>query len=259
MSTDQEWEKWGKIDPYFAVLTLAKFRAANLTQETKAEFFESGKDHIRHILKICQQQLDQAFTPRRALDFGCGTGRLIVPLAAIAEQVVGLDVSDAMISEAAKNCKELSISNASLLKSDDSLSSLSGSFDFIHSFIVFQHIPAPRGKQIFVNLLNHLEAGGIGAMQFTYAKTKYEKNYGMETIRERLLNPLKKLVKAFLRILPHRDPEMQMNLYNLNELLFLIQRQGIRNVYVEYTNHEGQLGVFLFFQKPRKVSESTAN
>ncbi|MBW4582303.1 MAG: class I SAM-dependent methyltransferase [Tildeniella nuda ZEHNDER 1965/U140] len=258
MSTDQEWEKWGKVDPYFAVITNAKFRAENLTQEAKEEFFEFGKDHVSHVLEVCRQHLDQGFTPKRALDFGCGTGRIVMPLAEIAEHVVGLDVSNSMLDEACKNCEERSISNVSFLKSDDNLFSLDGCFDFIHSALVFQHIAPSRGKLILMNLLKHLENGGIGAMQFTYAKTKYEKSYGLETSGERLLNPLKKLVKAFLRVLPHRDPEMQMNLYNLNELLFLIQSTGICNFYVEYTDHEGQLGVFLFFQKFRKVKETNA-
>ena len=253
MSTDQEWEKWGKVDPYFAVITHAKFRRANLTQNAKTEFFESGEDDVRHVLEICRQHLDHGFIPKRALDFGCGTGRVLIPLAKVAEQVVGLDVSDSMLSEAHKNCEEFSVSNISLLKSDDDLSSLNGCFNFIHSFIVFQHIDTSRGKRIFINLLNHLEDGGIGAIQFTYAKTKYEDNYGLETTKAKLLNPLKKLVKAFLRMLPYRDPEMQMNSYNLNELLFLIQSVGICNFYVEYTNHEGKLGVFLFFQKAKRA------
>ncbi|MBW4473318.1 MAG: class I SAM-dependent methyltransferase [Stenomitos rutilans HA7619-LM2] len=197
MGTDQEWEKWGQVDPYFAVLTHAKFRTGNLTQEAKAEFFESGKDHIRHVLEVCRQHLDQGFTPKRALDFGCGTGRIVIPLAKIAEQVVGLDVSDSMLGEASQNCEEYSMNNIILIKSDDSLSSLSGKFDFIHSFLVFQHIAPSRGKHILINLLKHLEDGGIGALHFTYAKLKYEKNYGLETTRENLLNPLKKFVKAF--------------------------------------------------------------
>lgn len=249
MGTDQEWEKWGKADPYFAVITAAKYRTANLTQEAKEEFFESGKAHIQHVLEVCRQHLDQSFTPRHALDFGCGTGRITIPLAELAEQVVGLDVSDSMLDEAHRNCQERSISNVSLIKSDDYLSAVNGTFDFIHSFIVFQHIPVDRGKCILANLLEKLKDGGIGALHFNYAKTKYEKSYGLESTNDRFLNPLKKLVKALLRLIPYRDPEMQMNSYNLNELLFLIQSVGACDVYIEYTSHEGRLGVFLFFKK----------
>jgi 2-polyprenyl-3-methyl-5-hydroxy-6-metoxy-1,4-benzoquinol methylase len=137
MSTDAEWEKWGQKDPYFGVLTHDKYRSQNITEEAKKEFFESGRSYISHVLEVCRQQFDRGFTLKRALDFGCGTGRLVIPLAGIAEHVVGLDVSDSMLKEAFKNCNKHSAINVSLLKSNDNLSCLDGSFDFIHSFIVF--------------------------------------------------------------------------------------------------------------------------
>ena len=38
MNTDIEWEKWGKQDPYFSVLTHDKFRNRNLTDKEKLDF-----------------------------------------------------------------------------------------------------------------------------------------------------------------------------------------------------------------------------
>jgi hypothetical protein len=46
------------------------------------------------------------------------------------------------------------------------------------------------------------------------------------------------------------DPEIQMNPYNMNEILFLIQQRGIVRFQIEFTDHGGELGVFLFFQMP---------
>ena len=45
------------------------------------------------------------------------------------------------------------------------------------------------------------------------------------------------------------DPEMQMNAYHMNEVLFLIQRAGVRRFHAELTDHGGELGVIIFFQK----------
>jgi hypothetical protein len=42
---------------------------------------------------------------------------------------------------------------------------------------------------------------------------------------------------------------MQMNSYNLNELLFIMQGKGIRHFHVEFCDHDGQLGVILYFRK----------
>lgn len=169
MNTDVEWEKWGRMDPYFAVLTDRKFRSDGITEKAREEFFRSGERHIDRVLKVCRRHLDANFRPRTAIDFGCGTGRIVIPLARAVEHVVGLDVSPSMLAEAAKNCDRASIRNASLLQSDDRLSRVNGSYDFIHSYIVFQHIPVARGQVLFERLINHLAGGGIGAVQFTYS------------------------------------------------------------------------------------------
>ena len=50
MGSDIEWEKWGRLEPYYGVITAEKYFRANLTQATKQEFFDSGKVHIEHIL-----------------------------------------------------------------------------------------------------------------------------------------------------------------------------------------------------------------
>jgi 2-polyprenyl-3-methyl-5-hydroxy-6-metoxy-1,4-benzoquinol methylase len=252
MSTDAEWEKWGKKDPYFGVLAHKKFRRESLTDETKIEFFESGRSHIRHVFEVCRRRLDQGFSPKRALDFGCGTGRLVIPLAEIAEHVVGLDVSDSMLHEARKNCNEYSVKNVSLLKADDNLSSLDGCFDFIHSVIVFQHIPVERGKRIFTNLLNHLAEGGICAIQFIYARAILGERYGVPLLGLFIKKSLR-IVKRLVRRSVRRDPEMQMNPYNVNELFFLIQSAGVHNLHAELTDHGGEVGLFLYFQKPQKA------
>jgi len=256
MSTDNEWEKWGQKDPYYGVLTNEKFRGQTLSNEARFEFFESGRTHIDHVIKVCKRHLDGSFSPKRVLDFGCGTGRLIIPLAEMADHVLGLDVSDSMLLEAQKNCNAYAINNVRLLKSDDTLSCLDGCFDFIHSFIVFQHIPVKRGKRLFAKLLNYLADGGICAVQFTYSKAIFEKRNGMPPVEgpiRKLINMSKRCVGQLDRmIFPPYDPEMPMNPYNVNELFFELQSAGIHQFHVEFTDHGGELGLFLYFQKPKK-------
>ena len=263
-STDKEWEKWGSKDPYFGVITHNEFRSRNLTDEGKIKFFETGRDEIRHVLEVARRHLDPNFSPKKALDFGCGVGRLVLALAEIAEHVVGVDVSKSMLRKAHKNFEERSVRNVSLLGSDDNLSSLNGLFDFILSIIVFQHIPVERGRLIFSHLLEQLEDGGIGVIQITYAKTRYKQTHGVspkEGVLEQFKiykNRLKKVLRrrgySLLRRPALGDPEMQMNPYNLNELLFQMQESGIRDFYAEFSDHGGELGVFLYFQKPKQSS-----
>lgn len=44
-------------------------------------------------------------------------------------------------------------------------------------------------------------------------------------------------------------PFMQMNYYNLNSLLFILNKRGLRDVHVDFIQEGENLGAFLFFQK----------
>lgn len=262
MSTDIEWERWGKKEPYFGVLTDEKFRSRNLTEEAKEEFFATGKQHVDQVINICRTHFDQGFSPKRILDFGCGVGRLVVPFAGLGEYVVGLDVSESMLKEAARNCNIYSVRNVDLIHSDDNLSSLDGRFDLIHSFIVFQHIPVERGRRIFGNLLHHLADGGICAIQITYSKAIFSNSNGVPPEKPTKAGPLIiTWLRAIKRLVmnqpknkvPNQDPEMQMNPYNVNELFFIIQALGIHDIYLEFTDHGGEFGIFLYFRKPKNA------
>jgi SAM-dependent methyltransferase len=243
LSTDGDWEDWGRCDPYFAVLTDPKYRRDKLTEAAKNEFFDSGRIHANHVMCVIRRHFDTDFTSKRALDFGCGVGRVLIPLAEVAKEVVGLDVSPSMLQEAKRNCEERGITNVELLASDDELSLLAGVFDLIHSYIVFQHIPIDRGRAIFFKLLQHLKPGGVGALQLTYSKRHFASTYGIDPTEPRSRS---KVSKSRDKV----DPEMQMNPYNVNELLFLMQGQGIVQFHTEFVDHGGELGLFLFFQKP---------
>jgi len=131
--TDQTWEYFGKHDPYFGVLVEDEFKRANLTSSSKERFFQTGFDQIEAVFEMVRDHVDASFCPRSALDFGCGVGRLVVPLARQSATVLGVDISDSMLEEARLNCEAYGISNAYFAKADDNLSLVSKKFDLIHS------------------------------------------------------------------------------------------------------------------------------
>lgn len=156
-----------------------------------------------------------------------------------------------MLIEARKNCENRHINNASFVKSDDTLSMLSGKFSFIHSSIVFQHIPVSRGETIFRNLLTHLEDGGVCVVHFTYGKDSKIRKL-KEIIRKYV--PFAEAVKKLLNGKNFQDPQMQMNDYNLNRLFAILQTEcGVHKTYAEFSNHDGALGVILYFRKNIKT------
>lgn len=249
-TSDREWEKFGENDPYFGVLTDDRFRKSNLTDDNKEKFFESGSKYIDAVLETIRQHIDRTFTIKRALDFGCGVGRLVIPLASVAQEVTGIDVSDSMLNEAKKNCEARLIRNVVLVKSDDNLSSLNGKYDFIHSYIVFQHIPVRRGERIFENLIAHLASDGVCVVHFTYAKDSRRKGFVP------FLNRYVPLYRNLVNLIKGRKffaPHMQMNNYDLNHLFLTIQRANCPDFYTTFTDHAGAFGIVVYFKKPRAL------
>ena len=150
-NSDKDWERFGKTDPYFAVLTAPEFHG-RLSEPERAKFFASGETHIDTILSIIRERLDPSFAPARSLDFGCGVGRLVLPLARRSRDVTGVDVSPSMLAEARRNCDSAGAKNVTLVQGDDDLSAAGGPFDFVHTYIVLQHIPSERGEKLVRNL-----------------------------------------------------------------------------------------------------------
>jgi SAM-dependent methyltransferase len=245
--TDRAWERLGEIDPYYSVLSHPRFRAAANEGETRREFFASGEAHVEQLFAVIRENLDPAFAPRRALDFGCGVGRLTIPLARRVEQVTGMDVSDAMLTETTKNCHAAGVQNITLAKSNDRFDNVSGEFDFLHSFIVFQHIPVRRGEMIFGEMLRRLAENGVGALHFTYA-------IHASSWRKFLYN-LSVTIPAAYRILnlakgrSFSYPNVEMNSYNVNRLILRLQNHGCHRVHLRFSDHDGHRGVVLFFKK----------
>lgn len=265
MSTDEDWERWGRQDPYFGIITDERFRTGKIDERARAEFFASGEAHAAGVIQACRRLFGQDFTPRRTLDFGCGVGRVAIPLSAVSDLVVGVDVSRAMLDEAERNCALYDVHNVVLLSSDDELSQVRGEFDLVHSAITFQHIEVPRGRRIFARLIEKLAPGGIGAIQLTYAKAYHADTFGQPppvalaaTAVQSAARPLGRLLRTGGRgddddsagAAPRGDPLMLMNPYPLSDLAFLMQRSGVPRFHAEFTDHGGELGVFLFFQKP---------
>ena len=158
LNTDKAWRKWGREDPYFGVLADPRFAAAQIAA-SREEFFATGDIFISGLLA----KIEHHFGPvarGRALDHGCGVGRLSLPLAAAFREVVALDVAPAMLDEARTNAARASVGNIFFRNADDALAAADGSFDFVNSHLVLQHVPVARGLAILDSLIDRVAPGG---------------------------------------------------------------------------------------------------
>jgi len=244
--TDQTWEWFGRRDPYFGAITKERYHRDQLSRENRQDFFDSGSKHVESVLAAIRTHLDSSFMPQRCLDFGCGPGRLLVPLAGVCREVVGIDVSDAMLEEARSNCAQLGLGNVSFVKSDDHLSALNGGFDLIHSVLVFQHIETRRGMALVERLLDLLNVGGVGVLHFTIyhqSRVSAAAQWAKRTI------PFAWNVFNLLRGRSWRAPQMQMHIYDINRLFERLRERGIVDAYVRFIDHDGVTGAVIHFRK----------
>ncbi|MBD2437587.1 class I SAM-dependent methyltransferase [Nostoc sp. FACHB-110] len=246
-NTDKAWNRYGELDPYFGVLSSDKYQSKNLNEDSYREFFQSGINDFNSVIATVQKHIDPHFQPRYALEFGCGVGRILIPLAKSSIHVVGLDVSESMLAEARKNCQLNKLQNVELLKSDDSLTAIAGrKFNFIYSFIVFQHISPRRGEAIMANIIKHLESNGVGVLHFTYHQEVSKLQKTREWIKKYI--PFAHNLINLIKCKDFNYPLMLMNQYDLNRLFLRLHKSNIHNIYVEMSNHGGHLGVILYFQ-----------
>ncbi|HUF65656.1 MAG TPA: class I SAM-dependent methyltransferase [Gemmatimonadaceae bacterium] len=249
---DRAWEWFGATDPYFAVLTDDRYSGPRLSTAALEEFFASGERYTVALFDLLDRSIAPGFAPARALDFGCGVGRVLIPLSRRCEEVVGVDVSQSMLQVALRNCQEQGIANAALLRGDDELTAVSGTFDFIHSFIVFQHIPVARGEALTRRLLELLRQDGVGALHYTY-DVQWPGMTGISTWAK-LHVPLARTVANLIKRRPIPTPVMQMNAYSLSRLMRILHDAGCEQVCMRGTLHteEGGLtarGVMVTFRK----------
>lgn len=268
MGTDQDWIEWGKRDPYFAVLTHDEYRSENLSELNRKAFFDDGRLQVATHLTAIRKHVDDDFRPQRVLDFGCGVGRVAIALAELdsVAEVVGVDISPAMLDEARRNCPEGIVHKLSLVQSDDGLTRIEGCFDLVHSSIVLQHIPVRRGLYLFARLVARVAPGGVGVFQVIFAKTSRRGSRFRESrVQAWLAQRAARLLVAVRRVLAifggagRIDPVMEMNCYPLNELTWLLYQQGIRRYASELADHGGALAITLIFQRPADQVSSTAS
>jgi SAM-dependent methyltransferase len=134
----RDWDELAELDALFVVLAEP---GRDEGRWDLAEFLATGESEIEQLLARAAQ-VGRPRRRQRALDFGCGVGRLTRALAGHFDECVGVDISAEMIRRAAEvnadrpNCRF--VQNVS----PDLSQFASGSFDLVYSSKVLQHLPS---------------------------------------------------------------------------------------------------------------------
>ena len=107
-------------------------------------FFASGEAEADHFIRSDFENICQGRDPKsmRALEIGCGAGRVTRALARIFGEVHGVDISGEMIERARGALAEEKNAFVYQNNGEDLTALPPVEFDFAFSMIVFQHIPS---------------------------------------------------------------------------------------------------------------------
>jgi SAM-dependent methyltransferase len=229
-SRDQ-WERWGAVDPYFAVITEPCYHRERLDAASRKQFFTTGRHQVGKLLDAIEDCTGVKPAGARALDFGCGVGRLTLPLAERFEYVYGVDISTQMLREAQHNAEEHHIGNVRWVETR-SLPDLNRQYDLVISTIVFQHIPVREGERLFSALVDGLRPGGFGAISVTLGPG-HPAARALRWARKSVpLAP--NLVNVLFLRQNWSHPYMEVNAYSLNRLGVLLAEAGITQWHVRF-------------------------
>jgi len=236
-ATDKEWDRWGKQNPYLGVLGV---ESSSIGQNAvEAAFFESGEAHISDVINAIDRFFPGALRFSSALDFGCGVGRLVLPLSRRFSEVTGVDISPSMIDLAkARTASNLTVN---FVQQVDEIKP-ERRYDLVHSYIVLQHIRPTQGYPIISKLIDRVESGGFFALHLTVGDLRNGRRR-LNALRYRL-RPLH-WAYNILRKRPWDEPLTEMNRYDLARLVQLMRGKHNGELIFRDFNQNEHVGVMI--------------
>lgn len=238
-----DWEELARREPYFAVLTSEGLPGVASNRVSTAEFFETGEADIAALLEALTSLLDREIHPASTLDFGCGAGRLTLPLARISTRVVACDVAPTILAHARQNIDRAALRNVTLMSSDELTALPDGSFDFVCSLLVFEHIPPSTGYALIRMILRLLAPRGVAALH-----VPFERKGGLRRYARFIRGSSRRRPTGGVTHRAGRLPFMQRNEYDEGRLVRDIEASGARLAGSFATPH-GDTGAVLIIEK----------
>jgi SAM-dependent methyltransferase len=155
----RNWHEFGRRNPFGAIVSL-DLPEGDLPDWDAAEFFQTGVLAIDAVVGYLRS-LPLELRWGRALDFGCGVGRLTQALGRHFRECVGVDIAPSMI-ELANRYNALGDRCTYRLNTASDLSLFPDDhFDLVYSTIVLQHIAPEYSAKYIREFIRVLAPGGV--------------------------------------------------------------------------------------------------
>ncbi len=225
---------------------------------TQEDVLRRGSKRVESIAEAIEQATGATLDGRTALDYGCGVGRIAVPLAERCEHVYGMDLSAPILRDARANAERMKVDNFETLEVSQ-LAGLAGRYDLLISLNVLQHIRTREGESIFEQLVQGLRPGGVGFVNVVVRPSRPLRSVLRWTFppphawkrrrRSHRLNP-----SNLLSAVDFSYAYMMRRSYSLDRLGVVLAGAGIDAWHVQYNRNPERHGfdsLALIFAKPK--------
>ena len=251
--SDRGFDAFAAREPYFSVVTDPRFLRANLTAEHERQFFASGDSLISWMLGVIDAGLAPQFAPMSTLDFGCGIGRLALPLARRPGSVVAVDRSPVMLDFARAEAERRGLGHI-VFQTPAELFSAPRTFDLVVCYHVLQRLPRTEGLAVLRRLFGAIGADGVGVFQWCCRARSPLPVRASRWIRQRVPGVNGALNR--FRGKPAGEPFIPTYVYATEEMLAEFEAAGFNPVHVTIERHED---VDYAIAVARKSSVATAS
>ena len=224
------YDHWGATDPLWAVLSWPRLRGNRWEID---RFFRTGVEEVERVLGVLRA-LGVGLRRGRALDFGCGVGRLTQALAGHFDEVWGVDIAPSMIRGAVQYNRHGGRCRYVLNETADLRQFAAETFDFIYTNITLQHLEPRYAKEYITEFLRITGPGG--AVVFHQPSGHRVPDTRGAWIRRRLksVTPAGLLaVYRALRRLALREPTWEMHGIPRADVVALVETHGGRVIRIE--------------------------
>ena len=208
-----QWNTLGERDALGAVLT----RSAAAPGWDVSDFFETGRADVDRLMAGIGYRAPRLAT-RRALDFGCGVGRLTLALTDHFIEVHGVDVAASMIARAQQQNHVPGRCRFEVNRHPHLRRFQAGTFDLVYSRLVLQHIPAELVRRYIPELVRVLAPGGLLVFQLPTVISDPRRSFHDAPVHGRVKRALpKRMVRAY-RTLKYplcRPPARGMEMFGM--------------------------------------------
>jgi SAM-dependent methyltransferase len=158
------WVQLGTEKAHFSVVPENEYLPETL-DATIEQFWQSGENECKRIERIFSRLRLPLTRNMTCVDYGCGVGRVTIPLATRFRKVLGYDISPTHLSHAKERARIVQASNVAFHTCSDFFVDQPERCDFYYSAGVYQHNPPVIIAQLLRNALAALSPAGTAIIQ----------------------------------------------------------------------------------------------